>query len=61
MHKSAMDDVQRFSEHFLDSDRCYRIADVSSCDVTESVRQFFHRNNWNYVGPIVDQGPLDDQ
>ncbi|HEY4260896.1 MAG TPA: class I SAM-dependent methyltransferase [Schlesneria sp.] len=56
MHKSAMDDVQRFSEHFLDSDRCYRIGDVSSHEVSENVRQLFHRNSWNYVRPDVASG-----
>jgi SAM-dependent methyltransferase len=49
MHKSAMDDVQRFSEHFVDSDRCYRIADVSPYDVNGNVRHLFHRNRWTYV------------
>ncbi len=61
MHKSAMDDAQRFSEQFLDSERCYRIADVGSFDVNGNVRHLFRGNNWDYVGLDIASGPNVDQ
>lgn len=60
MHESSYQEMVRFAERFLDSERVLKILDIGSYDVNGTYKAIFEKPNWKYIGLDLVPGPNVD-